>query len=188
MAIKVRDPRRWRRMPADEAIAFGAAGRRNVKLEMNVPTECQVHAVYPDDGVVFLASFKGMETIEFVADGALEIWVTSDGTEVHKEVWFYADDGHDLSFPDVGEASFVKMHSRRSQSEQIIHMQQLAMANMERNMAALEAINAQLWEQANAQDQDGGGTGEGAIPDGEGEASGSAASDASGEGMAGAGA
>lgn len=179
MVIKVRDPLRWVKLPDGEVISLEGEGRRPVRLEVNAVTDASFQAVYPDGTVVFLAAFKGMDVIEFIADGPMEVWVTSEG-----EVHFYTDDGRNIAFVDDGQ-SFTKPPQRRSDSEQLIYMQGLMLANMERRNAELEQYRL-AWEAREAERvQDDGGTDTGELPAGEGEPGVDPATDAGTSGVAG---
>ncbi|HTN61994.1 MAG TPA: hypothetical protein VL147_10605 [Devosia sp.] len=158
MVIKVRDPKRWFLLPADEAISLEGQGRRPVRLEVNAVGEASFQAVYTDGTVAHLAAFQGMDTIEFVADGPVEVWVTSES-----DVYFYTDEGRNIAFVDDGKVAFTKPHERRGESEQIIYMQGLMLANMQRRNAQMEvylaAAQAKEAESANSS-----GDGTGTVP------------------------
>ena len=169
-------------LPVDDNIALEGEGRRTVRLEANAPKEAVFRISYPDGEARFLASFRGIETIEFIADGPVEVWVECD-----EPVYFYTDDGRKLAYVNDGQISFTKVHSRRTESEQVIHMQRLQMANMERNQARLAALleaeqarkaaDAQSGEQAAPEGENDGGDGAGGVDGGTGEASGASAPD-----------
>lgn len=137
MVIKVRDPKRWALYPVGDCIPLYGVGRRPVRLEAHAAKEAKFVAVYPDDTVVLLAAFKGMDTIEFVADGPLEVWVECEG-----DVYFYTDDGQSVAFVGDGQVSFAKPHERREGSDEIIYIQSLMLANAQRREAKLAAAVA----------------------------------------------
>lgn len=157
MVIKIKDPKRWMLLPEGEVIALEGAGRRPVRLEVNAVTSAAFQVRYPDDSVAFLAAFSGMETIEFVADGPLEVWVTSEA-----DVYFYTDEGRNIAFVDDGQVSFALPHQRRTESEQIIYMQGLMLSNMARRNEQLEVYRAE-YEALEAERADSGGLGAGEL-------------------------
>lgn len=171
MVIKVKNPRRWMTLPFDEVINLEGEGLRPVRLEVNAEAHASFKAVYPDGTVSFLAAFQGMETIEFVADGPVEVWVTSDC-----EVNFYTDDGRNVAFVDDGKVNFAKPHVRRTESEQTIYMQGLMLANMQRRNEELEEFRAE-YEAREAEREANAGAGEGGVAEGEEQSSESPASD-----------
>jgi hypothetical protein len=139
MVIKVKDPKRWMRLPAGEVISLEGETVRPVRLEVNALADASFQVRYADDSVVFLAAVKGMEVIEFIADGPLEVWVTSE-----EDVYFYTDDGRNVAFVDDGQVSFTKPHERRSENEQLVYMQGLMLKNMARRNAELEEWRAEV--------------------------------------------
>jgi len=163
MVIKVKDPKRWVQLPLGEVITLDGEGYRPVLLEVNAETDAAFQVVYPDATVKFLAAFKGLETISFMADGPVEVWVTSEG-----DVHFYSDDGRVIARVDDGEASFAEPHKQRGPSEQIIYMQQLMLRNMQRRaeemQVHLDAAAAREQELENS-----GGLTEGELPEASGE-------------------
>lgn len=163
MVIKVKDPKRWVLLPQGDIIALEGEGRRPVRLEVNAVTEASFQVVYPDASVAFLAAFRGMEVIEFVAEGPVEVWVTSTG-----DVHFYTDDGRNVAFVDDGQVSFAQPHQRRSESEQLIYMQGLMLANMQRRNEELEAFRAAAEAMGAENGEDDSGTGEGELSPGAG--------------------
>lgn len=158
MVIKIRDPKRWMVLPADEVMALEGEGRRPVRLEVNAVTDASFQAVYPNGDVHHLAAFKGMDTIEFVADGPMEVWVTSEG-----DVYFYTDEGRNLAFVDDGKVSFAKPHERRGESDQIIYMQGLMLANMQRREQQM-AVYLAAAEARAAENENSGGPVTGELP------------------------
>lgn len=161
MVIKVKDPTRWETLPADEVINLEGEGVRPIRLEVNA----EVHASFMlrdiNDKFWFLAAFTGMDTIEFVADGPCEVWATSK-----KPVRFYSDDGRKVAFVDDGQVSFAKPHQRRSESEQLVYMQGLMLANAERRNAELEEMR-EMYEAREAEREANAGSGEGGVAEGE---------------------
>ncbi|MFC3705920.1 hypothetical protein ACFOOL_14275 [Devosia honganensis] len=178
MVIKLKDPRRWFQLPVGDVISLEGQGRRPVRLEVNAVTDASFQLVYPDDKVIFLAAFRGMETIEFVADGPVEVWVTSES-----EVYFYTDEGRNLAFVNDGKVVFAKPHQRRSESEQIIYMQSLMLENERRRNAKLQAAVAEA-EAREADSADSGGDDQGELPAGEGQEDPPPAPDPEPEGVA----
>lgn len=170
MVVKIRDPKRWFKLPDGQSIALTGTGKRTVRIEVNCEAETRFDAVYPErpdaDGVLetpvyFLASVKGVEVIEFFADGPVEIWTDHAGP-----VWFYTDDGRNLAFVNDGKVSFAKVHQRRAESEQIIYMQSLMLANEQRRAAKLEAAleTARLAEKEPVGDENSGSAASGELP------------------------
>ena len=179
MVIKIKDPRRWMMLPAGEVISLEGTGRRPVRLEVNAVTDAHFQIAYPDETVAFLAAVKGIETIEFVADGPVEVWVTSEA-----EVYFYTDEGRNVAFVNDGKTVFTKPHVRREGSERIIYMQELMLAN-ERRMNAKLAAAVAAYEAREAEGANSGGTGEVAVPPASGEPPLEQSSDAGATGVAG---
>lgn len=139
MVIKIKDPKRWMRLPVGDVISLDGETVRPVRLEVNALGDASFQVAYPDDTVVFLAAVKGMEVIEFIADGPVEVWVTSD-----EDVYFYTDDGRNVAFVEDGQVSFARPHDRRSESEQIIYMQGLMLRNMVRRNAENQQWRAEI--------------------------------------------
>lgn len=149
MVIKVRDPKRWMLLPADEVITLDGVGRRPVVLEVNAVSDAAFQVVYPDGAIVHLAAFKGMETISFEANGPVEVWVTSES-----DVYFYTDEGRNVAFVSDGQVSFARPHERRQGSDEIIYIQSLMLANARRReeklSAAVAAAEARELERENS--------------------------------------
>lgn len=170
MVIKIRDPRRWATLPEGHAIACTGFGQRNVRIEVNCEVETRFDAVYPpvtdpvtgevSEPVHFLASVKGLEVIEFFADGPVEVWTDHAGP-----VHFFTDDGRNLAFVNDGKVSFAQVHQRRPENEQLIYVQHLMLENERRRSAKLEASleAARLAAEEGASSENGGSTTEGEL-------------------------
>lgn len=158
MVLKIKDPKRWMQLPLGEVITLEGEGYRPVLLEVNAETDAAFQVVYPDGTVKFLTAFKGMETISFMADGPVEVWVTSEG-----DVHFYTDDGRNVAFVDDGAVSFAVPHQQRGPSEQVIYMQQLMLRNMQRRNEEMAVHLAAAAERELERENSGGPT-EGELP------------------------
>lgn len=176
MVWKLKDPMRWMMLPQGEILSFEGEGVRPVRLEVNAVADASFTAVYPNGEARHLAAFKGIDTIEFVADGPVEVWVTSES-----DVLFYTDEGRNVAYVDDGQVSFTVPHDRGSQTDQLIYMQGLMLRNMERRNAELEEIVIMARE-ANREDRS--GHGEGELPESESEPPVSEPSDAGTSGVA----
>ena len=193
MTIKIRDPRRWKRMPDDMALTLEGQGRRPVTLEVHTMGRVKFEAVYPDETVAFLGIVEdAIEKIEFVAQGPVEVWALPavDGDVI--DVFFYTDEGRNLAFVNDGKVSFTVPHMRGSENERLIEMQALMLANSQRNEARmagyLEKFREREAARRAAEAQDDGGDGEGELSEGEGQQDPPAALDGGTEGVAGEGA
>lgn len=179
MVWKLRDPQRWMRIPVGDPISFEGEGIRPIRLEVNAVAEAAFEVHYPNGEYVHLAAFRGMDVIEFIADGPVELWVTSTG-----DVYAYTDEGRKLAFVDDGKVSFAVPHTPRTGAEQIIYMQGLALANMHRRNEELEELRV-AYEAEEARREDSRRSGEGELSEGQGEPPLSGAADGGTEGVAG---
>lgn len=190
MAIKVRDPRRWKRLPQDMALSLDGEGRRPVTLEVHVVGHVQFECLYPDDTVGFLGTVhNAMDRIEFIADGPVEVWALPVNEAEQVKVCFYTDEGRNVAFVNDGKVSFTVPHMRRTESERVMEMQALMLANAKRNEARMagyiEAYREREAKRRAAEAENSSGAGEAELSAGEGEQDASAAPDAGAESVVG---
>lgn len=102
---------------------------RNVYLDVNAPNRVRLDVIAPDGETYFLASVEGRDKLHFVWAG--EAQIASSG-----EVYIQTDDGVNTHTPDMGEATFTRLHERRIMSPAEMQMRALALEN-KRQMEAM---------------------------------------------------
>lgn len=129
MVVRIQNIGKWAALAPGDILPLLGEGLRKVRLEVNCPAPTRFDVVENINGenkLTFLAVVVGHETLEFSVTGAeAHIAPTSDS-----EVWFFTNDGDDVSFEVPGAVSFTKVMNRRTRNP----AQEMMMFKMEQNM------------------------------------------------------
>lgn len=126
---------RWSLMKPEEGVVFEGRHARKIRLHVNAPDVARLYLV---DGKRrrFLARFCGLDVIEFVAAGNVQIATMDD------DVWFYCAEQEPTHREVVDPVVFTKIAQRKSRNPELEQMMFLMNQNIERRFAAQEAAHA----------------------------------------------
>lgn len=154
MAIKLKNLSKWNELPPHMSIMCrgdNEGGKRKIVLNLNTDAPMRFSAI-ERGAVYFLGVVDGVETIEFTAEGEVEVSADGDGT-----VWYWTDDGDAHAYEHAeGYKLFVRPFEEESRSPEMEalaakleerHARRMALANSNN-----ERLYAQLAEERAARD------------------------------------
>ncbi|QCS37305.1 hypothetical protein [Tortoise microvirus 82] len=119
---------KWTLVEEGQSLGFLNDKPRNVRLEVNSPSEVELwYACQVSGEVHFLALVKGRDVVSFGSTGPFEITVKNGF------VMIATNDGDDVSMKPTAEKAFVKVMERRARDPHLERMMQLMEVNMRRN-------------------------------------------------------
>lgn len=107
MSFKIRHLNRWKQLTGYGLSMPG--GLRTVELEFNVSHSTHIVVEHNGGDITFLKVIEPRDCpakVQFAVDGDCVVVPSSEG-----EVWYFTDDGHDLSYGITTE-SFTKLEQR----------------------------------------------------------------------------
>lgn len=120
---------RWTLVEDKQSLEFLNPKPRNVRLEVNSPSEVALWYVDQATGEThFLALVKGRDVVTFGSTGPFEITVNGGF------VMIATADGDDVSMKPTAENAYVKIRERRPRNPELEHIAALMQYNMQRNL------------------------------------------------------
>ena len=112
MVVRLHNISKWARLKAGRLLELAGSQPRLIRLEVNCEAPTRFDLVAPDGKsvVAFLAVVTGHEVIEFSAEATVRVGATSDG-----EVWFFTNDGEDITVRTDGP-TFTSVMARRARN------------------------------------------------------------------------
>lgn len=124
---------KWKPLREGSALRFEGARPRFVRLEVNAPQAVGLYLQEQETGeALFLARVVGRDTVEFHVGGAFTL--VSDG-----EAYVYSADGEYIHAEATDPEIFTRIAERQRIPPEIVHMQRMMNANIERRLAAQRA-------------------------------------------------
>lgn len=148
MTIKLNDLSGWRELPADKALVLRGNGGGARHIELRVNTDYPMRFTALEHGVeYFLAVVNGTETIQFAAEGEVEVAAEGEGV-----VWYKFDDGDVHAYQhSEGYRLFVKPMTEESRSPEMEALAEKLEERHQRKLQLQRDANEQLFEQLAAE-------------------------------------
>lgn len=131
---------KWFNLEQGKQVDFPSTRPRRIRLEVNSPGDCQLYAVQEDGDLIFLATFKGRDTIEFVTEG--KVGLLADGADC----WIFTADGDDVSSIIEAPVSFTRVMQRRQRNPELERIAAEMRFNTERRLEKQADELAALFE------------------------------------------
>lgn len=149
MPIKLKNLSKWTELQPDHSIMCRGdndGGKRKIVLNINTDAPMRFSAL--EHGVeCFLGVVNGQDTIEFTAEGEVEVSADGDGT-----VWYWTDDGDAHSYEHAeGYKLFVRPFEEESRSPEMEALAAKLEERHARRMALANANNERLYAQLEAE-------------------------------------
>lgn len=148
---KLNELSRWKTCESGDQIVLPSPKRRQVRLHVNAAGETRLFVKPEGKGdPIFLALVKGLDVVEFVANGT--VTVAPDD-----RVNFYTAEGETVHFEESAHASFTKLITRKERNFELETLMARAEQNVSRRMETVLAQQEAMFEErlarAKADDQ-----------------------------------
>ena len=111
MVVRLHNISKWAPLKAGRLLELPGSQPRLIRLEVNCEAPARFDLVGADGkSVAFLAVVTGHEVIEFSAEATVRVGATSEG-----EVWFFTNDGEDVTVRTDGP-TFTSVMARRARN------------------------------------------------------------------------
>lgn len=132
--MRVFNPSKWSRIPKGSGLEIAASEilqTRRIRLEVNAPERTKAYFVLEKSEPVFLATFEGLEVIEFTAPPeALRVEFLGND-----DVWYFTSDGDQIAVPRPESPSFARVANRRARNPELERMMFMMNQNIERRLS-----------------------------------------------------